>query len=140
MTEWNKMVPELTVENFDASLDFYTRVLGFRVVHRREGFVYLDRDGAQLMLEAQHAEGWHTAALERPLGRGLNLQIEVQDIDALCARVRGTGTVLFRELKETWYRVSAASEEGQKEFLVQDPDGFLLRFSEPLGSRPLVQV
>ena len=34
-----------------------------------------------------------------------------------------------------WYQVSASDEEGQREFLIQDPDGYLLRFAEYLGRR-----
>jgi hypothetical protein len=42
---------------------------------------------------------------------------------------------LFRALEESWYPVSEREEEGQLEFLVQDPDGYLLRFCQVLGSR-----
>ena len=43
----------------------------------------------------------------------------------------GTGFALFRELKESWYAVSETMEEGQREFLAQDPDGYLMRFAQP---------
>lgn len=32
---WNRIVPELTVTDFPASLHFYTEVLGFSVMIRR---------------------------------------------------------------------------------------------------------
>jgi hypothetical protein len=35
-------------------------------------------------------------------------------------------------VEEKWYRVND-QETGNKQFLVQDPDGYLLRFFEDLG-------
>lgn len=40
------------------------------------------------------------------------------------------------ELNQTWRNGSEASGAGSsREFLVQDPDGYLLRFSQSLGQR-----
>lgn len=67
------MVPELTVSDFDKSLEFYTSGLGFEVAFSRSGevaFAYVDFEGAQLMLEQLHEDGWNVAGLERPYGRG----------------------------------------------------------------------
>jgi len=41
---------------------------------------------------------------------------------------------LYEQPNEAWYRVGD-QEVGQREFLVQDPDGYLLRFVERLGMR-----
>ena len=38
------------------------------------------------------------------------------------------------EMEENWYRQDDKLL-GNKEFLVQDPDGYLFRFSEDLGSK-----
>jgi hypothetical protein len=38
------------------------------------------------------------------------------------------------EIEENWYKVNN-KKIGNKEFLVQDPDGYLLRFSEDMGER-----
>ena len=48
-----QLVPELVCSDFAASLAFYTEVLGFTVVYSRpeDRFVYLDREGAKVMLE-----------------------------------------------------------------------------------------
>jgi predicted lactoylglutathione lyase len=37
-------------------------------------------------------------------------------------------------IEENWYEVNG-KKYGNKEFLVQDPDGYLLRFSEDIGIR-----
>ncbi|WP_175199400.1 hypothetical protein [Achromobacter insolitus] len=41
---------------------------------------------------------------------------------------------LFRNPAEQWYRGNDV-EIGVREFLVQDPDGYLLRFSAKIGER-----
>lgn len=87
---WNRMVPELTVKDFPASLHFYTDVLGFSVMIRRTepDFAYISLGEAQLMLEQYHQGGWNTAELARPLGRGVNFQIEVDDIKQIFNHIR----------------------------------------------------
>jgi hypothetical protein len=133
---WSPLVPELTVTNVDASLRFYTAV-GFTVRFRREEppFAYIELGRAQLMLEQQHSTGWNVEPLDRPLGRGVNFQVEVADVDAMHSSLTALGTSMFRGVCNTWYPVSATLEEGQREFLAQDPDGYLLRFSQYLGQR-----
>lgn len=135
---WNPLVPELTVQDFGRSLDFYTRVLGFSVRYRQSqpDFACLDLHGAQVMLEAWHPEGWNIAELRPPLGRGVNLRIEVRALDEVRERLRAAGVPLYRDLQEEWYSVAGGQQQGVLELLVQDPDGYLLRLSEPLGSRP----
>jgi catechol 2,3-dioxygenase-like lactoylglutathione lyase family enzyme len=128
-----KLVPELLVSNHDASRDFYVRIIGFKVRYERpaEKFTYLDLGGAELMIE-QEAEFWATAPRERPYGRGASLQIEVDDVGAILARVQQAGIQLFRPLEDAWYRVNDRYL-GNRQFLVQDPDGYLLRFFEDLA-------
>jgi catechol 2,3-dioxygenase-like lactoylglutathione lyase family enzyme len=136
--EWNKLVPELTVSNFDKSLEFYTQLLGFKLCFRRQQpeFAYLELEGVQFMLEAFHEGGWHTGRLEQPYGRGINFQIELEDISTIYERLIASKVLLFREIKDTWYDVDGVLS-GQREFLVQDPDGYLLRFSQFLGEKPV---
>jgi hypothetical protein len=55
----------------------------------------------------------------------------------LYARVRAAGATVFLDMEEKWYRRDAAPsvEVGNRQFIVQDPDGYLLRFAEDLGVR-----
>lgn len=130
---WNRMVPELTVNDFAASLHFYTVVLGFKVRIQRQqpDFAYLYYDEAQLMIEQFHPQGWNTAELERPLGRGINFQIEVDDIQAVLTGLQQHAVPLYRPLRDNHYDTGETTA-CQREFLVQDPDGYLLRFSQYL--------
>lgn len=134
-----RLVPELIVADLAASLGFWCGLIGFRVRFDRpeHGFAYLERDGAEVMLE-QHdtaARTWETGKLDRPLGRGINFQIDVDAVAPILTRLRDAGVALFLAPEEKWYRAGTV-EHGQRQFLVQDPDGYLLRLAEYLGERP----
>ncbi|WAC43819.1 VOC family protein [Pseudomonas sp. SL4(2022)] len=136
MTYWNPLVPELTVSNVDVSLGFYLAA-GFQIRFRRSSpeFVYIELGHAQLMLEEDHPDNWKTADLNPPYGRGVNFQVEVESISTILENFINSGISLFREPTESWYETSPSTEEGQIEFLAQDPDGYLMRFVEILGKR-----
>ena len=139
MTFTPPLVPELDVTDLDRSLAVYCDVFGFRVHVLRPGekFAYLIRDGVHLMLEEAAGPGrrFHTSPLEHPFGRGVNLQIAVADVDALYAAVQSAGLEIRIPLEERWYRHDAI-ERGNRQFVVVDPDGYLLRFVTGLGQRP----
>ncbi len=135
----NAIVPELAVTDCSRSLAFYCDVLGFGIAYERpeEGFAFLARGAVQLMIDQIDRGRTFVAAgapLARPYGRGINLQIEVGDIDALLARLDAAGVTLHTPPEEKWYRAGAL-ERGQRQFVVADPDGYLLRLCETFGVR-----
>jgi len=89
------------------------------------------------MLEEASGPGrrFHAAPLTHPFGRGMNLQIKVADVDALRNAVGVAGHPVLIELEERWYRLGDV-EHGNRQFVVADPDGYLLRFFGDLGVRP----
>jgi lactoylglutathione lyase len=133
-----KLIPEFVCSNFAESLRFYTGLLGFRVLYSRpeERFAYLERDGAELMLEQSVGKDrlWPRAELVFPFGRGINFQIQVADAEQLHAAVQAAGVALYLPLEQRWYR-RENDEIGVKQFAIQDPDGYLLRFSQVIGER-----
>jgi catechol 2,3-dioxygenase-like lactoylglutathione lyase family enzyme len=135
---WAAMVPELLVSDLQASLRFWRDLCGFAVAYERpeDRFAYLDRSGRQVMLEEVMGPGrrWVTGALERPFGRGINLQISVEDLSPIAGALRAAAWPVFLEPEEVWYRVGV-HETGVRQFLVQDPDGYLIRFQQSLGLR-----
>lgn len=139
--QYNKLVPELIVSNLAASKVFWIDYLGFELSYERveEDFIYLDLHGVQFMLEQVQEGQWITAALEAPLGRGINFQIEVLALVPILNRLSAAHWPLFAEPEERWYRADQI-EHGQRQFLVQDPDGYLLRLVEVLGERPVVEA
>lgn len=133
--DWAKLVPELSVSNLAKSLAFY-ELLGFRVLFSRENFVYLDFEGIQWMLQAQEANDWQTSKLEKPYGRGLNFQLECANASLIRDKLVKQNYPLFRDLEDSWRKTDSVLS-GAREFLVQDPDGYLLRFAETLGEKAL---
>ena len=133
-----RIVPELMVSDIARSLDFWCRCLGFEVAYQRleSGFVYLQRpDGAQVMV-CQRDGTWETDLLEYPYGRGINLQILVHDIDPLIFSIERE-RIPFYQAPRTVRRRYGDREGGRYEFLIQDPDGYLLLFARSLGERQL---
>ena len=82
---------------------------------------------------------WVAAPLEAPFGRGMNLQIETDAVDELYASVQKAGSTIFLPIEERWYR-AADAYLGNRQFIVQDPDGYLLRFFQDLGERQTRQT
>jgi catechol 2,3-dioxygenase-like lactoylglutathione lyase family enzyme len=136
------IVPELDVLDLDRSLAFYRTILGFEIRASRpeERFVYLSRGLVHLMLQEAHGPGrrFRTAPLEYPFGRGINLQIEVPDVDHLYTRVVEAGETIHVPMEERWYR-QGAEDAGNRQFVLIDPDGYLLRFFTDLGRRPALR-
>jgi catechol 2,3-dioxygenase-like lactoylglutathione lyase family enzyme len=133
---WNVMVPELTVIDFNTSLVFYTEILGFSVRNQRTdpNFAYLEQGKIQIMIEQYHENGWNVAKLSPPFGLGVKFQIELSDIEPILERINNTQIKLYRDAKESWYD-TGETLSGQKEFLIQDPDGYMLRFTQYLGEK-----
>jgi catechol 2,3-dioxygenase-like lactoylglutathione lyase family enzyme len=130
---FNKLIPEQAVSDFTKSLDFNTRVLGFNLDYGRNEnkFAFLSINGAQLMIEEDNGN-WVTDKSEYPRGRGINFEIAVKEIEPILARLREEKVSLFREPAEKW-RQTGTVQSGQIEFLVLDPDGYLLRFCQWLN-------
>jgi len=133
------LVPEFAVSDWPRSRRFYCDILGFHALYDRpeEGFSYLTLGEAALMIDqvglgrtfdAGHAPDAY------PFGRGLHLQITVPDVAPLLVALAGAGVRLFLPLEDRWYRRDG-TEVGNRQFVVADPDGYLLRFTQDLGSR-----
>jgi catechol 2,3-dioxygenase-like lactoylglutathione lyase family enzyme len=134
---WAALAPELLVTDFAASMAFWCGILGFAIAYQRpeQSFAYLEREAAQVML-CQRDGQWETAPLERPFGRGVMLQLYFSDIAPTLAAVRAAGVPVVAGPREVWRRAGAC-EAGQREFFVQDPDGYLLMVAQNIGERPL---
>jgi catechol 2,3-dioxygenase-like lactoylglutathione lyase family enzyme len=133
------LIPELSVTSLQESLRFWCGLLGFEIAYDRPAarFAFLTRGAVQVMLCERNGR-WEPGEMQRPFGRGINLQITVERIAPMLAALQTAGWALYEGPNEAWYR-TGDREGGQREFLVQDPDGYLLRFAEDLGTRPVTQ-
>jgi catechol 2,3-dioxygenase-like lactoylglutathione lyase family enzyme len=107
--------PMLQAADLDATVAWYTAVLGFTCVAREEGWVRLERDEVALMFITD-------AEFGAPQVTGAQY-IYVDDAVALWNAVKG--------------RVDAEggpeqTDYGMLEFTIKDPNGYLLSFGQPM--------
>ena len=134
--KFNKIIPELSVSNLEKSLEFY-KLIGFKIEYERpeNKFVFLSLGEIQFMLqEISEDDKWTIAPLKYPFGNGINFQLEVENVDKIYNDLKENNYEIKFEMEENWYRQDDKLL-GNKEFLVQDPDGYLIRFSEDLGEK-----
>ena len=135
---WNKNIPELSVTNVEESLKFY-KTAGFKVEYERpdDKFVFISLGEIQFMLqEIKKDDKWSVAPLSYPFGNGINFQLDVTSVDKIYNSLKYSEYKIAFDKEENWYRQNDKLL-GSKEFLVQDPDGYLLRFSEDLGEKKI---
>lgn len=76
----------------------------------------------------------NVSPLVYPFGNGINFQLEVSNVEKIYNCLKEHKYNIAFGMEENWYRQDDKLL-GNKEFLVQDPDGYLLRFSEDLGTK-----
>lgn len=107
------------VNDVDAAVDFYTKLLNFTVkIRPAPGFAMLDKDGFRLLLSATVGQGGAAQAMpdgRRPEPGGWNrMQIEVSDLEADVASLRKAGAQ---------FRNQIVQGMGGKQILLDDPSG-----------------
>jgi uncharacterized glyoxalase superfamily protein PhnB len=116
---------ELFVDDLAASTDFYSRVLGFQIGQQQpDGYTPMTNGNitVSLNLRANLSDDHPIQAspAER-LGRGIELVLEVADIEAIVAQALSTGWPLSSPLQhQPW---------GLTDFRVLDPDGYYWRIT-----------
>lgn len=133
------LIPELCCSDIKTSLLFYTKLLGFNIEYQRpgEGFAMLERQGARIMLDAiDVGRTWLSGRLEAPFGRGVNLEIKTDKVMELYGHVQKAGANIFLPLEEKWYCADNI-ELCNRQFIVLDPDGYMLRFSQNISERKI---
>ncbi len=126
--KFNSLIPELSVTNIEKSKEFYLN-LGFKIIYERkeDKFCFLYLEDNQIMIEEIN-NNWNVGEMKYPFGNGINISMTVSDIDSFYESIISKKIVLFRKIKTSKYRVDDIIYE-DKEFLLQDPDGYLLRFN-----------
>ena len=126
--QFNSLIPELSVTNIEQSKDFYTK-LGFKIIYERkeDKFCFIQLENNQIMLEQQN-ENWNVGEMEYPFGRGINISMSISNIEEFYYQTIKNEYKVFLELETHSYKVNDKVYD-DKEFLIQDPDGYLLRFN-----------
>ena len=118
----------LRVGDLERSLDFYTGVLGMRLLRRREvpegkytlAFVGYGDESDSAVLELTY--NWGVAKYELGTAYG-HIAIEVDDIRATCEAVRAKGGRVTREPGPVKFGSTVIA-------FVEDPDGYKIEFIE----------
>jgi lactoylglutathione lyase len=112
---------EIFPSDLDATQDFYVRVLGFRVMRFQQEppspYLALQRDSVRIGA-ALRAEG--EAGMRRP-PTGVELVLEVDDVEAEHARILSSGWPVTEELQHRPW--------GLTDFRLTDPSGYYLRIT-----------
>ncbi|MDX1486619.1 MAG: VOC family protein [Acidiferrobacterales bacterium] len=117
------VAPQFLVTNLRDALAFYEQRLGFKT-----DFVYGDfyasvtRDGASIHLKC--ASKLEAERAHRKYGEHLDAYFDVSGVEALYQELFDRGATITRSLEERPW--------GTRDFYVEDPDGYLLCFSETL--------
>ena len=118
----------LRVGNLDASIDFYTEVLGMRLLRRRDypegkftlAFVGYDDESVAAAIELTH--NWGVDSYERGNAFG-HIALEVPDAYAACAEIKQRGGKVSREAGPMKGGTSVIA-------FVDDPDGYKIELIE----------
>lgn len=126
-------------------MEFYTDCIAFEVARQRgqDPHAYLSLNRAQIMIAHWSLDGswepWHPEATKQPFGRGINFQFLIDDAQRLHDRVLSKGIKPFRDLyeSEVW---KTRCMDTRRQFMVRDPDGYLLSFSQSISVRPVTEA
>ncbi len=122
--EMQKLTPVVYVEEIEPVLEFWSRV-GFKVTAEvpqgdRLGFAILQSGSVELMYQTRASvEAEHPSLADTPMGGNL-LFVQVDDIDAVEAALKGVEVIVPR--RTTFY--------GADEISVREPGGNLVTFAQ----------
>ena len=110
---------ELFVDDLEVAVEFWSSLLGFRLVRREAGYAVVRRGHVVLGLGLIANTGWATPGTPRGAGVEIVLELdEVAEVSALydhcAARVAGVEALRLRP----W---------GLYDFRLRDPDGYYIR-------------
>jgi len=130
------LVPNLAVKNIQESVEYYIKHFEFElqmaVDTTKDGFdtefkdgknyiwAMITKDEVSFMLQSIQSIEEDVGSFFDKLGGSLTLYIEVEDAEKLYTQLQNK-VKIYKELHTTWY--------GQKEFYVEDLNGYILGFA-----------
>lgn len=122
----------LAVSDMAVSVAFYRQILGFKPVHEYTGYTLMMRGSLILGLKTDDLL-WHPALTRKPAGElprgvGVELVLEVSDIDEFASGIESNGVSIQEPLREQPW--------GARDLRLVDPDGYYWRITSP---RPLTE-
>jgi lactoylglutathione lyase len=127
-SDWRLLHTMIRVVDLDRSIDFYTRLLGMKLLRRQDfpdgrftlAFVGYGAEADHAVIELTH--NWDTAAYELGTGFG-HLALGVPDIHGACAKLSEEGARIVR--------APAPMKHGSTIIaFIEDPDGYRIELIE----------
>lgn len=118
--------PNLIADNVNASVDFYTKHLGFKLVASvpetgEFGWAMVQRDSVTIMFQSLKSIEEDVPGLGLKKGSSGTFFIKMKGVDEIYKSVKGKVKIPM-DMRTTFY--------GMKEFIVEDPDGYYMMFAE----------
>ena len=129
MTDLSDMVSvRYMVDDVEASVAFYTKFLGFKVLNQFPPFADVARGKLRLLLSGPASSaGRPMPDGTTPVPGGWNrIHLIVEDIEAEVARLRDAGAPFRNDIVEG---------PGGKQILLQDPSGNVVELFQPAGGK-----
>jgi len=122
ITKLTGISPQFLVDDLARSIEYYGRRLGFDLDFQYQDFyASVSRDGCAIHLKAAPKNEADRA--HRQQNEHLDAYMTVSNAAALYDELRSRGAVVTRPLEDRPWSC--------RDFYVQDPDGYILCFSEP---------
>jgi catechol 2,3-dioxygenase-like lactoylglutathione lyase family enzyme len=120
-TKLTGIAPQFLVDDLERSTESYCRRLGFELDFVYEGFyASVSRDGCAIHLKCAPKSG--ADRVHRKQHEHLDAYVAVDNAAALHDELRSRGAIVTRPLEERPWSC--------RDFYVEDPDGYVLCFSE----------
>lgn len=121
-----KLEPLIYVSNLGKSISFYTELLGFKLGElypSKEEATYAPIFIAAYKLMLVLARDSNKKFYPRGLGgSGTQFFIQIEDVDSVWERIKDKVEIVDPIESKSW---------GDREFTIQDPDGYLISFYSP---------
>jgi len=118
------IAPQFLVDDLERSIEYYCRCLGFALDFIYEGFyASVSRDGCAIHLKC--APKTEVDRVHRKQHEHLDAYIDVANATALHDELTGRGALITSPLEERPWSC--------RDFYVEDPDGYILCFSERMA-------
>ena len=109
--------------------EFYKNHFGFKAMFESDWYVHLQSEAdPSVNLAILHADHETIPAPARGVANGVILNFEVEDVDAVDARLRSEGVPVVKSL--------VSEPFGQRHAIFQDPNGVLIDVITPIPPSP----
>jgi lactoylglutathione lyase len=125
-----KVTPNLIVRNVEASLKFYSQILGLEkaiTVPEQSPYVFasVSNGAVEIFFNDQKAVAADYPNLAASIGGSLTLYMEVDRLQDILDRVQKAGAKISMPVTDQFY--------GMKEFAFEDSDGYTITIAQKMG-------